>query len=198
MLQGTRHVHLFTDGAVKGNGKPDAIAGWGWALYDKTGDILLAQDCGQLTPELGYVQSNNTGELMGVIEGLEDLPEGTRVAVYSDSAYVVNAFLNKWVYNWERSNWFKSDGEPVKNQHLWERLLKLVDNRDVLFVKVKGHSGIEQNEYVDKLAKSGVLGEKADWALDPDAYDAYVSECNQMPEEVAVADFGEADDVGGW
>ena len=42
----------------------------------------------------------------------------------------------------------------MKNQELWEKLLKQLENRKchIRFVKVKGHSGNPDNELVDKAA----------------------------------------------
>jgi ribonuclease HI len=72
--------------------------------------------------------------------------------LYSDSAYIVNAFQQHWVDNWQRNGWRTKTKEPVKNRELWEVLLDLCDRHQVTFAKVKGHAGVHYNERVDELA----------------------------------------------
>ena len=91
-------------------------------------------------------------ELTAVVEGLKKLKEPCNVTVYTDSAYVSNAFLNKWVDKWQSNGWKGADKKPVLNQDLWKELLKLCETHNVSFVKVKGHSDNELNNLCDKLA----------------------------------------------
>ena len=49
--------------------------------------------------------TNNEMELTAVIEGLKMLKFPCDVEVYSDSAYVVNAFNQKWIYGWMKNGW---------------------------------------------------------------------------------------------
>ena len=53
--------------------------------------------------------TNNIMEITAVIEGLKHLKRPCEVEIYSDSAYVVNAFNNGWIYNWIKNNWKTSD-----------------------------------------------------------------------------------------
>ena len=69
------------------------------------------------------------------------MKEPCEVTVYSDSAYTVNAFNEKWLAGWIRSGWKKADGKPVQNSDLWKTLYDLVSYHKVTFVKVKGHAG---------------------------------------------------------
>ena len=77
--------------------------------------------------------------------------------IYSDSAYVVNAFTQKWIDNWIKNNWKTADKKSVKNVDLWQELLVLIKTHNVTFKKVKGHSDNELNERCDKLAKAYYL-----------------------------------------
>ena len=95
-------------------------------------------------------------ELTAVIEGLRALKVRCRVDIFSDSAYTVNAFLQGWVRGWEKGNWKKADGKPVLNSDLWQTLLALTREHDVVFHKVKGHADNELNNRCDELARAAI------------------------------------------
>ena len=78
------------------------------------------------------------------------------VDLYSDSAYVVNAFEQKWIYGWLKKNWRTASGDPVKNKELWQELYDLTKIHTVNFIKVKGHSDNEYNNRCDELARSEI------------------------------------------
>lgn len=101
--------------------------------------------------------TNNVMEITAVIEGLKQLKFECEVTIYSDSAYVVNAFKQGWIYNWMRNNWKTSGGEPVKNKELWQELYALTKKHKVEFVKVKGHSDNEYNNRCDELARNAIM-----------------------------------------
>lgn len=90
-------------------------------------------------------------ELLACIVALEHLREPTRVALHSDSAYVVNGITRGWARSWQKRGWKRGDGQPAKNPDLWNRLLELCEIHDVQFIKVKGHVGIKWNERCDQL-----------------------------------------------
>ena len=136
-----KEVILYTDGACSGNpGK----GGWGAVLiYGKSEKQMSG---------INELTTNNQMELTAVIEGLKALKEPCKVTVYSDSAYVVNAFQQDWITGWVQNNWRNSKKEPVANKELWEELINLTKLHNVEFVKVKGHAGNKYNEICDKLA----------------------------------------------
>ena len=74
------------------------------------------------------------------------------MTLYSDSAYLVNAFSQNWIDNWKRNGWKTSAKKPVENQDLWKWLLTVMQPHRVTIVKVKGHSDNEWNNRCDELA----------------------------------------------
>lgn len=95
-------------------------------------------------------------ELTAVIEGLKCLNQPCEVDIYSDSAYIVNAFTLGWVHGWKRAGWRKADGKPVLNSDLWQELMVLAGVHNVHFNKVKGHADDVYNNICDKLATDAV------------------------------------------
>ena len=60
------------------------------------------------------------------------------------------------IHNWKKRGWRTSDGKPVKNVELWQRLDGLVQQHQVAWHWVKGHAGDPGNERADELANRGV------------------------------------------
>lgn len=138
-------VTIYTDGACSGNPGP---GGWGTILIYKENKKEISGGKKDTT--------NNVMEITAVIEGLKMLKFPCEVAIYSDSAYVVNAFKQKWVENWRKNGWKTANKEPVKNQELWKELYDLTNVHQVEFIKVKGHSDNELNNRCDELARKAI------------------------------------------
>lgn len=85
-------VIIYTDGACSGNPGP---GGWG--------SILMYQENKKEISGGKKDTTNNVMELTAVIEALKRLKFKCKVSVYSDSAYVVNAFNQKWIYGWMKN-----------------------------------------------------------------------------------------------
>lgn len=138
-------VVIYTDGACSGNPGP---GGWG--------SILMYKEHKKEISGAQKETTNNIMELTAVIEGLKLLKYPCEVDLYSDSAYVVNAFLQGWIYNWVKNNWKTAGKDPVKNQELWQELYHLTKTHQVTFHKVKGHSDNEYNNRCDELARNAI------------------------------------------
>ena len=95
-------------------------------------------------------------ELTAAIEGLAAIPGRRRVHLSSDSAYVVNCFRDRWWESWARNGWKNAGKQPVANRDLWERLIAQAQRHEVIWHKVKGHSGDTLNERVDRLARAAI------------------------------------------
>ncbi len=140
-----KQVDIYTDGACSGNPGP---GGWGAVLM-----------YGGRRKEWSGAESlttNNRMELTAMIESLRKLKEPCKVRLYSDSAYVVNAFRQRWLDNWVRNGWMNSKKQPVENQDLWRELLELAKTHQVEYIKVKGHSDNEWNNRCDFLAREAI------------------------------------------
>src|SRR5207253_7043585 len=83
--------------------------------------------------------TNQRMELTAPIEGLRALPGRRAVAIYSDSAYVINCFRDKWYERWRQNGWRNAQKRPVDNRDLWEALLAEVERHVVTWHKVAGH-----------------------------------------------------------
>ena len=130
-------ITIYTDGSALGNPGPGGY-----------GVILLS---GKHRKEIskGYAHTtNNRMELLAVIIGLETLKfEGSKVTIYSDSQYVVNAVEKGWIWSWVKKGF-----KDKKNKDLWMRFISAYKRHDVKFVWIKGHAQIPENERCDFLA----------------------------------------------
>ncbi|MGI6151626.1 MAG: ribonuclease HI [Christensenellales bacterium] len=134
-------VTIYTDGACSGNPGPG-----GWAA------VLIY---GEYRKEIsGYepLTTNNRMELTAAIKALQALNRPCEVELYTDSAYLSNAFLNGWIDSWMKNGWKKADRKPVENADLWRELARLSKIHSVRWHKVKGHSDNALNNLCDKLA----------------------------------------------
>ncbi len=138
-------VTIYTDGACSGNPGP---GGWGAILMAGTNKKEISGGKKDTT--------NNVMELTAVIEALKLLKRPCKVDLYSDSAYVVNAFLQNWISGWIKNGWKNSNKEEVKNKELWKELINLTNTHEVTFHKVKGHSDNEYNNRCDELARNAI------------------------------------------
>ncbi len=147
-------IDIYTDGAASGNGTSKARGGWAYVFY-ADGARAISEYGG----EVGT--TNNRMELTAAIKGIEAARalygETQDLHVISDSAYLINCYEQGWYRNWELNGWVNSAKGPVANRDLWEKLIPYFKDSHILFIKVKGHAGHEENELVDKLAKRGAV-----------------------------------------
>ncbi|NLA27765.1 MAG: ribonuclease HI [Firmicutes bacterium] len=140
-------VTIYTDGACSGNPGPG-----GWAA------VIITGKTGK-TAEIWGGEAHTTNqrmELQAAIEALRALSGPSRVSLYSDSAYLVNAFRQRWISRWQVNGWRTAANKPVQNQDLWRGLVALTLKHDVEWFKVKGHSNDFYNERCDTLARQAI------------------------------------------
>jgi ribonuclease HI len=130
-------VSIYTDGAASGNPGPGgygAILIWGKHRRELSAGFALT--------------TNNRMELKAVVEGLKVLKyKGSKVTIYSDSKYVVDAVTEGWLFEWEKKAFRKK-----KNEDLWLEFLKEYRKHTVKFIWIKGHNDHLENERCDLLA----------------------------------------------
>ncbi|AEE22946.1 ribonuclease HI [Paraglaciecola chathamensis] len=137
-----KHIEIYTDGSCLGNPGP---GGYGAVLLFGKHKKELSQGFTHTT--------NNRMELLATIEALASLTETCKVDLTTDSQYVKNG-INQWIKNWRKNGWRTSDKKPVKNVDLWKRLDEQVNQHQVQWHWVKGHSGHPMNELCDVLARN--------------------------------------------
>ena len=145
-------INFYTDGAYSSKTEMG-----GWAA-------IGLNDEGIFYEEKGYepYTTNNRMELTAVLAVLEYVNSIYKttpdliVNIHTDSAYIANAFNDKWYLRWMKNGWKTADKKDVKNQDLWSRMIslyiRLIDAIQIRVVKVESHANNEYNNYVDKLA----------------------------------------------
>nr|WP_249319264.1 ribonuclease HI [Pseudoalteromonas sp. BDTF-M6] len=140
-----KSVEIYTDGSCLGNPGP---GGYG---------VLLRYGEHQKTLSQGYKNTtNNRMELLAAIVALESLKRPCHVDITTDSQYVKQG-IESWIDNWKKRNWRTASKQPVKNVDLWQRLDAARARHQVRWHWVKGHSGHDENEIVDDLARDAAM-----------------------------------------
>ncbi len=128
-------IVIYTDGACTGNPGP---AGIGVVILDGRERREISEYLGQGT--------NNIAELTAIERALEAVnPDGRArpVLVHSDSSYAIGLLSKGW--------------KAKANTDLVTRIRGLARNfGDLRFVKVRGHSGVAENERCDELARTAI------------------------------------------
>ena len=141
----TSRVTVYTDGACSGNPGPGGFAA-----------ILVEDGVERVVSGAEPHTTNQRRELPGAIEALVSLPDRREVHIYTDSAYVMNCFEQRWFDTWEKNGWLGAGKKPVTNRDLWERLIAQTRRHEVVWHKVRGHSGDVMNDRVDLLARGAI------------------------------------------
>mmetsp|Transcript_9468 Transcript_9468/g.14199 ORF Transcript_9468/g.14199 Transcript_9468/m.14199 type:complete len:392 (-) Transcript_9468:174-1349(-) len=162
-------IVVYTDGACEGNGRKDAVAGYG--VYFSNHDLPSISE-----PLAGKLQTNQRAEMMAVIAAFDALLADNRISnldghnsgkqegkglppviIFSDSTYTLKGI--EWMKKWKTNGWKTSKDTPVKNKDLWlefdKKFQELSKIRPVELRYVKGHAGVDGNERADELAVLG-------------------------------------------
>ena len=143
-LMDKNKIYIYTDGACKGN---PGRGGWGVLMvYNDTEKTFFGGE---------KETTNNRMEMTAAIKGLAQLTRSCDVILTTDSQYLRKG-ITEWIINWKKRGWKTASKKPVKNVDLWKQLDELVQNHEVTWEWVKGHSGHPENEKADELANKGI------------------------------------------
>lgn len=132
-------VEIWTDGACEPNPGP---GGWAALLIFATHEVELSGG--------EKATTNNRMEMQGAISALEAIGYPAKVRLHSDSQYLVKG-MSEWMPKWLKR------GLPETNRDLWQALLAWERKHQIEWRWVRGHSGVENNERVDKLAYRAIM-----------------------------------------
>lgn len=138
---------VSTDGSCLGNPGP---GGWGAVLKDSGGGRSEASGCAT------GITTSSAMELRGLLEALQLTPAGATVLVRMDAEWIVKAFTERWVWDWERSNWRKRSHADT-----WKAIVALVRDRTVTFAWVASQSSDPDNARADRLAYAAAMQARA-------------------------------------
>lgn len=147
--EGQTRIEAFTDGSCIGN---PGHGGYGVVILRKhaSGQIIKTRELSGFD----LMTTNIRMEMTAACVALESLGRVTDepITMHCDANLIPNA-MNDWLPKWKAKGWKKSDGKPVENRDLWERLERAAAGRNVTWKWVRGHNGTEHNEMADQLAK---------------------------------------------
>ena len=113
-------INVYTDGSCSHNGQPNALAGYG--VY------FSENDSRNESKKVIGKQSNNTGELTGVIRAIEiledNLKNDEKIAIYTDSEYVIKC-LSSYGDKLKKNNWKTSTNKKPPNLELVKKAHEL-------------------------------------------------------------------------
>lgn len=136
-----KKVTIYTDGACSGN---PGIGGWG--------AILFYKDTKKEISGFQKDTTNNQMELTAAIKALDLLKVPCEIDLYSDSAYLINAFKEDWIAKWQINGFRTANKKPIQNLDLWKQLIDFNNMHKINWIKVKGHADNKYNNRCDALA----------------------------------------------
>jgi ribonuclease HI len=132
---------IFTDGAVPNNQIIGNRKG-GIGVFFGPGDSRNISF--GIKETLSNKVTNQVCELLACIMALETIISTEKIGhrnivILTDSMYIINS-ITKWVKNWEKNNWKKTDNKPIQNEILIKKLYYLSLNLKVDYKHIKAHT----------------------------------------------------------
>lgn len=143
-------VTIYTDGSCLGNPGP---GGWAALLISFSNGKRVEKEISGRKADT----TNNQMELLAAIKALGALKKGCLIDLYTDSKYVING-ITEWMDGWIARGWKNASNKPVANKNYWIKLNEATTPHTIRWHWVKGHSGHDENERVDVLARKKALG----------------------------------------
>lgn len=140
-----KNIIVSTDGACSGNPGPGGYAA-----------ILRFGEHEKVITGYEPDTTNNKMELMALIEATKALKMPCNILVRTDSKYVYTGIQN--AKEWQANGWKTKSGAKCANYELWQMLAEVKEAGDHKFqcLHIAGHSGDEDNERCDKLAREQI------------------------------------------
>jgi ribonuclease HI len=151
-------INVYIDGSCINNGTPKAKAGYGVFFKNEDPRNEYARVEGK--------QTNNTGELTGMIRALEILQDEiikkTKIHIYTDSEYVIKC-CGSYGSKLANNDWKTSLGKTPSNCLLLQKIYKLYNpfKKHIVLTHIKAHTNLQDehslgNEGADRLANLSV------------------------------------------
>lgn len=143
-------IHINCDGSCNVHGTQ--AGGWAIVIHEDGREVYKK--------EKGYYHktTNQRMELTAMFHALFNAAlyeiQGFSVKIYTDSAYIINCFTQKWYENWQKNNWKSVTGNSIKNKDLWEKILvqySVLKKTDL--IKIKRNTD-KWSTMADQIAKS--------------------------------------------
>lgn len=128
----TKEIFCYTDGSASVTGAMAGQGGFGTYFPDLFGKKKAFS--------LGFKKAT-TGqmEVYALMVAIRAMPltclYPVVLNVYSDSEYVVKSFTENRLFKWMNNGWRNTSGE-VKNKYLWQEIVRLLDERNYLKLKM--------------------------------------------------------------
>jgi ribonuclease HI len=120
-----KSVEIYAGVSYRGNRGPG-----GWAA------ILVYQGMAREFSGSEMRTTKSRIELRAVIEGLRRLKEPCGVSLSCGSRYIVSAFNDNRLEEWQDRGWLQASGSRVVNRDLWHELLDEYAKHDVRWIWV--------------------------------------------------------------
>lgn len=141
-------LRIYTDGGYRRSSGLSALA------------FILDNGQQVITGKRAFTgKTNQQMELGALFEALKysQRYHKDKVLIITDSKYVMNIFVEGWIYGWLKRDWKRSDGSPVKNAALIKAIYEEIIKFDwVDFKWVKGHANTVGNVRVDHLVNQAM------------------------------------------
>ena len=134
-------AHVFTGVSCLGQTGPG-----GWAV------VIRAGEAAQVLSGRETQTSANRLHLLAAAKGLEAVPEGSRVHLYTPSDYAAQG-AQQWVKTWAAQGWRTKDGQPVKHREIWQALVAAGQAHHIEWHCLKGEVRPAESQRADELAR---------------------------------------------
>lgn len=140
-LDDAQATHIFTGVACRGQAGPGA-----WAVFVQAGDAL--QELSGYEAET----SANRLHLLAAQKGLEAVPTGSIIHIYTPSDYAAQG-ATQWIKQWAAQGWRTKDDQPVKHREVWQAIAVASRGREVQWHSLKGGVRPALSQRAEQLAR---------------------------------------------